>query len=535
MKPFRTLQVIAAFSLTVVACTSGLELTSPTQLSNATFWTQESDAVLSLNAVYSGIPGANTVLEMDGITDNGTVNRQYDGRYVYTDGSYDPQSGFSRGYWNGAYSGITRANILLANIDKIPAAKIDPARKARYQAETRFLRAYYYTYLTNLFGDVPLILEPLTIDAARNVTRAPVAQVVDKILSELDAAAAVLPASYSAADNGRATKGAALALKARAALYAGRYAVAAAAAKAVIDMGGYALNASYSGLFSYAGVNSKEIIFVRNYAKTEVAPGQNSGIFGTFGPPTSSGAGLIVPIRSLVDSYQASDGKPISGPDASPLYDSDPLKMYNNRDPRLAATVLYPGALWDGKVYDSRPKPLSKTPEAIDPQSDITPVTGYNIRKGIDLADKADRGNGALPAILIRYADVLLMYAEAKIELGQLDASVTDAINQVRQRVGMPAIVLGSQSQMRDAVRYERRAELAFEGLRLYDIRRWKIGEQVMPTPKVKGIDYFDAGGVVRTILVPASARSFFPRNYLWPVPQSEIDINPKLGQNPGY
>jgi hypothetical protein len=131
----------------------------------------------------------------------------------------------------------------------------------------------------------------------------------------------------------------------------------------------------------------------------------------------------------------------------------------------------------------------------------------------------------------MRYADVLLMYAEAKLALGQADASALAALNQVRARVGMPQLSALTQAD----VRYERRAELAFEGLRLFDIRRWRIAEQVMPTTVVRGIDYLDAGGVRRTATVPASARAFPARNYLWPIPQAELDLNQNLKQNTGY
>jgi hypothetical protein len=222
------------------------------------------------------------------------------------------------------------------------------------------------------------------------------------------------------------------------------------------------------------------------------------------------------------------DGKTIA---TSPLYNPAWNQMYNNRDPRLAATVLYPTASWDGAVYDSRPRPISTRPEAINLQDETTPVTGYNIRKYIDLTDKTDRGNGGIDIILMRYADVLLMYAEAKVALGQPDASALAAINQVRARVSMPQLTAVTQAD----VRYERRAELAFEGLRLFDIRRWKIAEQVMPTPVVTGIDYIDATGAVKTATVPASARSFPVRNYLWPIPQAELDLNKNLKQNPGF
>jgi hypothetical protein len=213
------------------------------------------------------------------------------------------------------------------------------------------------------------------------------------------------------------------------------------------------------------------------------------------------------------------------------LYDPAWDKMYNNRDPRLAATILYPTAPWDGGVFDSRPVGLSAKPEAINLGNENVSVTGYNIRKYIDLTDKADRGNGGIDLILMRYADVLLMYAEAKVAVGQADAAALAAINQVRARVSMPALTAVTQAD----VRQERRVELAFEGLRLFDIRRWKIAAQVMPAPGVTGIDYINAAGVKVTAAQPASARAFPARAYLWPLPQSELDLNKNLRQNVGY
>ena len=505
-----------------------LDVVSPTQVADNNFWSQENDAILFLTGTYSALPSWSTIIELDGITDNGTVNAQFDGRYVYADGSFDPQSGYSRGHWNNFFGAVARTNILLANIDRIPATKIDPTRKARYIAETKFLRGVFYLQLVSMFGDVPMPLVPLSDADARVLTNTPAVKIYDQILSDFDAAAAVLPTSFTGADIGRATKGAALAFKARAALYAGRNQIAADAAKAVMDMGIFSLYPNYGNLFVYAGENSAEIIFARKYSKIAQATGQNNNIFGSFGPISNSAAGQVVPIRTLVDSYQMTDGKSIT---TSPLYNPAPSKMYDNRDPRLAATVLYPGASWDGRLFDSRPRGLSTQPEAIDLQNVNASVTGFNIRKWIDLTDKADRGNGGIDIILIRYADILLMYTEAKVALGQADASALAAINLVRARVSMPQLAAVTEAD----VRYERRAELAFEGLRLFDLRRWKIAAQVMPTPVVTGIDYLDATGALKTATVPASARAFPARNYFWPIPQAELDLNSNLKQNPGF
>ena len=532
--------LVGALALTMpfVGCQSAdklLDVTSPTTVSDEIFWTQENDAILSLNGIYSSLPGWFDVIGLDGMTDNGAVNRQFDNRYVFSDGTFDPQSGYARGLWVQYFNGVARANILLANIDRIPAGKIDASKKPRYIAEARFLRGVMYLQLVSLFGDVPLPLTPMTDAEARQLSNTPAAQVYNQILADFDASIPVLPASYTGNDVGRATKWAALAFKARAALYAGRYQIAADAAKLVIDGGAFTLHPSYSQLFSYAGEGSKEIILARNYAKTAQAAGQNNNIFGEYGPPTNSAAGHVVPIRVLVDAYLMKDGLPTS---TSPLFNAKPwtptdtLSYTSNRDPRLAATILYPGASWDGNTFDSRPVGLSSRPEAINLGNENVSVTGFNIRKYIDLTDKADRGNGGIDVILMRYADVLLMYAEAKFELGQgADPTALAAFNLVRTRAGMPTV--GALTQA--AIRLERRVELAFEGLRLLDIRRWKIAEAVMPTPVVTGIDYINASGAKITATYPASARQFPVRAYLWPIPQSELDLNANLKQNPGF
>ena len=548
----RTL-ILGALVLTMpfVGCQSAdklLDVTSPTTVSDEIFWTQENDAVLTLNGVYAALPDWFEIIGHDGMTDNGAVNRQFDSRYVFSDGTFDPQSVYGRERWartatnptrwEGWFPGVAKANILLGNIDRIPAGKIYPTKKNRYVAEAKFLRAVLYLQLVATYGPVPMPLTPMTDDEARQLTNATVPQIYDQIIKDLDEAAAVLPVSYTGNDIGRATKWAAVSYKARAALYAGRYQVAADAAKQVIDANVYSLHPNYGELFLYAGETSKERIFTHNYAKTTQASGQNNNIFGEYAPFTNSGTASVVPIRQLVDAYYMKDGLPIT---TSPLYvakpwngPTDTLSYTSNRDPRLAFTILYPGTTWDGNVFDSRPKGISTRPEAIDLQNAQASVTGFNIRKYIDLTDKADRGNGGIDIILMRYADVLLMYAEAKFELGQgADPTALAAFNLVRQRpsVNMPPVA----TLTRELIRNERRVELAFEGLRLFDIRRWKIAETVMPAPAVCGIDYVNAAATVVRACQPASARQFPVRAYLWPLPQTELDLNPNLKQNTGF
>jgi len=224
----------AVLAMPFVGCQSSddlLDVTSPTTVSDEIFWTQEADAQLFVTGAYSTMWSWFEVIGLDGLTDNGGVNKQFDNRYVYTDGTFDSQSAYGRGLWNQYFNGVARTNILLGNIDRIPAGKIDVNRKARYIAEAKFLRAVSYLSLVSLFGDVPMPLTPMTDAEARALTNTPASKIYDQILQDLDQAAAVLPASYSGADVGRATKWAAIAYKARAALYAGRFQIAADAAK----------------------------------------------------------------------------------------------------------------------------------------------------------------------------------------------------------------------------------------------------------------------------------------------------------------
>lgn len=528
MKRYKGLALALGLGLSAGACDdSFLNTVPPDVVSDALFWTQEKDAVLAVNALYQLYQSGNNnrtsriAYAIESASDNAWAQKSFDNWYSIGQGTATPLNGNVGEFWADSYRSIRRANEILANIDRIPNINAD--LKKRLIAETRFHRAFHYNYLINLFGDVPLILEPIEdIEESKNATRTPKAQIIEQIFQDLDAAAPDLPLTYPSSDYGRVTRGAALAYKARAALWANRWAEAAAAAQAVINLNQYVLEPVYGNLTRYPGDESREIIFADRRAKSI----RGQGAFGDYGPRSFQGGSTFTPLRALVDFYQMEDGLSI---DESPLFDA--ANPYENRDPRMYATLLYPGAMFDGVVFNSLPS--STTADQVKSDFNAT-ATGYQFIKYVDPADKNDRGNSGIDFILMRYADVLLMYAEAKIELNQIDQSVYDAINAVRTRAGMPAIVGPlSQAELREIVRYERRVELAFEGLRLFDIRRWGIAEQVMDGQHY-GIDYIDEDGTLQTI--PADLRSFdAARDMLWPIPQQELDLNPELGQNPGY
>lgn len=486
----------------------------PDQLSDEIFWQEERDAVLSVNAIYPFLYGWE-VMEFDAASDNAWAHKSFDDWYLIGNGTVDAGNGTVTSIYNNSYRAIRRANEVLANIDRIPDMNAD--LNQRVKGEARFHRAYHYNLLANLYGDVPLILDPITIPESRELTRTARSQVIDQAVEDLQFAAGALPISYPDSETGRATRGAAYALLARAAIWDSRWELAASAAAEVMKPEyGYALHPNYADLFRYAGEDSDEHILVDRRMK-----GQRShGAFASYGPRSLEGGSDVVPLRSLVDSYETRDGSPI-----------DPDDPYSNRDLRMYGTLLFPGAEFAGEVYNSLPD--SPTMDRVKNDFNAT-ATGYQQIKYVDPADMNDRGNSGIDLILIRYADVLLMYAEARVELNQIDQSVYDAINAVRNRAGLPDITGShSQDELRQIVRQERRVELALEGLRMFDIRRWGIAEEVMPG-RSYGIDFVNEDGEVETVL--GDQRFFDPaRDYVWPIPLKELDLVPGLTQNPGY
>ncbi len=530
-------------------------LSGPT---NENYFTTADELMPAINSAYAAInymPVDNMPLTMllDCASDIGW-NRNNDDLQKIGMGSQDANNGFSLFVWTLSYQEITKCNFIIDNMYKLKD-KITDAVYNRSVAEARFLRAYTYQQLLFLFGDVPLVTHVLQLDQAQ-VPRTNKNEVLNFVLSELDQAAQALPLTLTATETGRATKGAALAIKARAALFNGRWDAAAQAAKAVMDLNVYALHNSFPELFTYAGTSSKEIILALQYLKTSNV--RVHSVPYAFLSRNAQGASNKVPSQSLVDAFECTDGLTV---DQSHLY--NPQKPYDNRDPRLGYTVALPGSIFFNYQFETN-KDSTKcwnynaaTPVRIDNQDAINTYasfTGYCWRKYVDLQDQADPKNSALNITLIRYAEVLLTYAEAKIEAGQIDQSVYDAINAVRKRatVNMPPVTTGlTQEALRSVVRRERLYELAGEGLRFFDIRRWKIAERAMAGPLYGRIPrgllakapVIDVNGVADYSAVPnrssmrvVETRNFNPaRDYLWPIPAIEINTDNRLVQNPNY
>lgn len=495
---------------------AGLDLEPTGAVSETAYWTTEKEVRLAVNATYNELDNTQSVIELDGITDIGF--RSASNVPTFNDvrlGAIDPANGTITAIWNRYYRGVRRANDILANIDQVEEG--DPDIIARLEAEARFLRAFYYTQLSSLWCNVPLILEPIEVNDQRPTTNRE--EIVSFVIDELDAIinSNALPLSYSGSNLGRATLGAALTLKARIALRNNMYQVVSEASKAVMDLGIYELYPNYEELFQVEGQNSQEVIFDRQYA----VGGDTYNNFG-YSAASIGGNSTVEPMMGLFEKYE------YIGP-------TNPDDPYENKDPRWDYNVYYTGQPIGDDIYNSWP--TSDTPDRVS-GSEWSTVYGYNLKKWVDYdAFEDNPGLGEVNMILMRYADVLLMYAEAKIELDEIDATVYNAINQVRQRptVEMPGITEGkTQEELREIVRDERVRELAFEGLRLFDINRWEIGEE--KAGLLEGMYYINEDSGEWEIMDRGQIAEFREdRDYCWPIPQTEMDINDVITQNPGY
>ncbi|GAA0548766.1 RagB/SusD family nutrient uptake outer membrane protein [Chitinophaga japonensis] len=499
------LQLGCLIALLITGCKSSfLDKYPLDQPAEDNFWKSEDDLQLALTGCYASLSvnqsqsvtegfGAFTMY-WDGISDNAYPRSTSFNNIAL--GQLEPTTGgIVNDWYNLNYRAIASCNYFLANADRVP---VDAATLQQYKAEVHFLRAYFYFQLANIYGGVIITLQPEGLDYARDLQKSPQAEVMEQVLNDLDTAIAHLPdAPYS----GRAVKASAQGLKARVLLYNDRFREAAATAKAVIDGGLFHLADEYYSLFVKPGQNNNpEIIFSARY----LLPNMFSTLDYQMGWDQWE---RIQPIKNLVDAFECTDGKPIT---ESPLYDT--AHPYENRDPRLRKTVYVPGDPW------------KYSPDGIfDPAKDGNNRTGFLVKKYLDTSraptNYSTRSDQDF--VLLRYADILLMYAEAQNETSGPDQGVYDAVNAVRARQGinMPPLPAGlSQTEMRQRIRRERRVEFALEGTRYFDLLRWRIAKETLTA-------IINPGG---------EPRKFTDRNYLWPFPQSEVDVY-GIEQNPGY
>jgi len=512
-------------SLAFSSCNEDLLNKVPTDsLTNSTYWVNSENAKKAVTACYQYLGDDWWKSFMTCATDDSYAWSNWPCDIMYAgNGSATTSLGSFGHFWSFYYQAIAASNNVIANIDKVP--NIDANLRNRLLGEVKFVRAYAYQQLVGLYGAVPLITTPPVGPSEYNVTKTAAGEVMDFISKDLAESAVNLPASYTESEFGRVTSGAALALKARVDLYNGKYENAALAAKAVMDLGTYQVDPNYASLFNGTNEMSNEIILSAQYITT-----YKSAIATWVGGPAVGGWSEIVPIQSLVDAYECTDGKTI---DKSSVY--DPNHPFQNRDPRLDMTIVVPGGVLNGITID-----VTK-PNSIDGLGKNNgSYSGYYFKKYIPaVIDGGWDGNSTNDIIILRYSEVLLTYAEAKIELNQIDQSVYDALNSVRSRadVNLPAIESGkSQTELREILRRERRVEFAMEEHRLFDIRRWNIAKDVMPGNVYGILNNWNAERSDYGNHVLVENRKFnVGRDMLWAIPQSEMDLNKNLIQNTGW
>lgn len=538
---FALLTGFAALAFFSVAGCQKLNQAPTDQYTDVNYWSTPQNANALLNTAYAQMFQSSNFFYNEGLSDNAYVGRgDQDNAFTISTGSYTASLSRFETEWDSAYGCIKSCNVLLDNVNRIPAYPAD--QKALLIAQARFIRAFRYWRLMTWFGDVPLFSHDISLAESQSIVRTPRAQVLQFVLNELDTVKAMLPKSWDAADRGRVTSGAAEALKARVELYEGNWQAVANICDTLINTpayGSWSLVSNYSQIFSPANEHNSEVILDQEYV-----PNIRTYAWTFDFIPISAGArdNALAPTQELVNDYLMLNGDSIN--QAGSGYDIN--NPYANRDPRMTATLVYDQYAWtnpDGSTQTIYIKPGTDPNKsalnAYVSNGGFTSPTGYYWRKYFDPTAAPGEVSG-LDLILIRYADVLLMYAEAMNELRQMNASVWgQTIGALRARAGftdpnaLSFNAAWSQSDLRTIIRRERRCELAFEGLRIFDIRRWKTAQNVL-NGWVHGAQYGDP--TVDNGFVRVSNRIFDPsRDYLWPIPTYELEQNSHLTQNPNY
>lgn len=526
------------------SCINSLTQAPTNRFTENNYWTSPTKARLVLNTAYMQMDNSNWFFYNCALSDNAYVDRgDATNAKTISAGQASTTTPRFENEWSSRYAGIKTCNIFLQNIDKV--SDISDSLKKEMKAEARFIRAYQYFYLTTWFGAVPLFKKNITLKQSKVIAQTSHANVVKFIHEELESIVPDLPTNTELppSEEGQITKGAAIALDARVYLYDNNWKGVVKECQKLINnnnYGSYHLFPSYAGLFMPQNQNNSSVILEYNYVP-HVRTWDNFIDFA----PLSIGArdNAMAPLQSLVNSYIMLNGKPINAPNSG----YDPNHPFKNRDPRLKATIVYNGYPWekpDGSIDTIYTKPGSAPANSNAARDEYqagsnSSQTGYYLRKYYDPTSGVTFQSG-LNLILIRYADVLLMYAEAKNELNQMTPTVWDeTVKAIRKRAGFTeasALDFNSswtQAQLRQIIRNERRDEFAMEGLRIFDIRRWKTADQVLngyPHGAQYGPKSIDNG------YIRLEKRTFNPgKDYLWPIPQKEMDLNHNLVQNPGW
>lgn len=582
---FKYILTITLF-LNASSCdTEFLNVAPQDRLTDAAVWSDPNLVEAFVNEMYRGLNHGLRELMVGSLADESHFIHNYGSAQVVQSnltpsdiGSWN-RGDFSEFRWIELYGRIRQVNMFFENIDDVPFD--DESWRDRLKGEAHFLRGYFYHNLVRLHGGVPIVERTFGLTDDFLVSRNTLAESIQFIVDEADAAAALLPLEHESADIGRATKGAALALKARILLYAAsdlyndaswaggyanpeliaytsgdrtaRWQAAKDAAKAVIDLGIYSLQDTDDPVKDYTDLfllkDSEEAIFSRYFIKSR---GWEDGALPGLanGPNGYHNWGGNTPIQELVDDYQMVDGSDFDW--SNPAHAADP---YDGRDPRFYASILYDQAPWrprpaDTKEMDPDGKVIIRSVETSPgvwlPGLDTRdgPIedwnggySGYYLRKFIDPSVEheyaAAGGNQEAPWHFFRLGEVYLNYAEACLGLGEEDEAKT-YINMIRDRAGMPDITSTGQ-QLIDDYRNERRVELAFEQHRYFDVRRWMIAPQVLNRDANGIIIEQPLAGPVSYEVAMVQDRAWNDKMYWLPILQDEMNRNKNLVQNPLY
>ena len=530
-------------------CKKFLERDNPTSTTDELFWKSQDQILNYLSAIYTnalpagalitdgGTFQANSKMQMEGITDLAVHRANFGPTWTnFVLNNVTSTDGYINDLYKFNYANSRDCSRILERYQTVFIA--DPVLKKRIVAEARALRAYSHLKLFMMFGNVPILDHEIEFaDAdAKNLPRATTQQLVDFIGAQLDTASVDLPNSYSEADLFRMSKTVCYALQVQLYLHAKQYdkvITSFTKLRALNTVQLYTTAASgstaYADLFNYNGLTNNERIWIK--------PLGNKGIMGRMGPASvTNGQATLSPTAALVDMYETKQGLTLDElPAAQKLDYIKSPNLNNNRDPRLNATVILPGTnVLTGLPYQPFNTATTNTTRL---GYNSANATGYLLRKGITETDRtAGFGNSKLNYIIIRYAEMMLSYVEALVESGQFThPDVKLFLNQIRSRAGMPNIddtKYNTQAKLRELYRRERTVELALEGNRVFDIRRWQIGTQVLNGPVYGAFD----PATNQPVLV--ENRTFVaPRDYLFPIPQTEMINNAGLKgeNNPGW
>ena len=543
-----------AAALCGTSCSDVIDLNPGDRFSPATVWSSTTTVdsyVLGLYSIFSsscefyGTGSPNLTDAYSDILKSGSwdqYNHSYN-RSLFQESAFNSTSAGAFECWSTHYERIRRENEFLRDAPKYREKFGEKWMDTRI-AEVRFCRAYAYYLLCRVYGGVILRTEvdgPEQNDKARSTE----ADCWDFIIEELKDLAPQLPQgnktengdNWDDANYGRATQQAAYGLLSRVALFAERWDVAAQAARDVEKCGGALDLTGYANVFNGDLKSNKEILFGVDFEQdvithrydAYVRPSGDAKALGT-----SALYSVFFPTSELADSYEMADGTPFSWE----THGSDP---YTGREPRFYATILYNGASWMGRTIESYVGGADGFKEYENSKSANTTVTGYYLRKYLKDGDKSwITAYSAQTCILIRYAEVLLNKAEALAELSwdQNSVEALQALNDVRGRVGLPSRQTASKEEFMEFVRHERMVELAGEGFRYWDLRRWRLAEEVINGKNVHGVKITKTDSGFNYEHVDAdngNKRIFYDRYYHFAIPESERSKNPLCHNNQGW